>query len=358
MSAGDLSEGANTIRVCVADAAGNQGSETTNVVKDVNPPIVAIDAVSDSLVGPAAPATDITWQASESGTYSVRVGGAGCTTGNVIASGSYGGPPEQTTTTVTVADLSEGANTIRVCVTDAGGSHGSQTTSVVKDTTAPTVAIDAVSDTLIGPDDPSTDVTWHAGENGTYGVRVSGDKLHDRNRGGDRHLHGSAGPAHHDREHRRPERGREHDPGLRDRCGRQQGSQTTSVAKDTAERVTLTFSPQADARVEEANPDTNFGTSSSLRVEGGSALDIESYLRFQVTGVLGTVEQAKLRLWVTNGTPNGPAAYKTDWAGAETAITWNNRAPRTSGPTDDKGNDSRGRIRGVRRDAARDRQRC
>ena len=117
-----------------------------------------------------------------------------------------------------------------------------------------------------------------------------------------------------------------------------QSSQTTSVAKDTAERVTLTFGPQADARVEEANPNSNFGTSSSLRVEGGSALDIESYLRFQVTGVLGTVEQAKLRLWVSNGTPNGPAAYKTDWAGAETAITWNNRAPRTSGPTDDKGN--------------------
>ena len=223
VSAGELTEGANTIRVCVADAAGNQGSQTTSVVKDLNPPIVAIDAVSDSLVGPAAPASDITWQASESGTYSVRVGGAGCTTGNVIASGSYGGPPEQTTTTVTVADLSEGANTIRVCVTDAGGSHGSQTTSLVKDTTAPTVAIDAVSDTLIGPDDPSTDVTWHAGENGTYGVRVGGAELHDRNRGGDRRLHGRAGPAHHDRERRRPERGREHDPSLRDRCGRQPG---------------------------------------------------------------------------------------------------------------------------------------
>ena len=84
---------------------------------------------------------------------------------------------------------------------------------------------------------------------------------------------------------------------------------------------------------------------------------MESYLRFQVTGVLGTVQQAKLRLWVTNGTPNGPAAYKTNWAGAETAITWNNRAPRTSGPTDDKGNVPGGRIRGVRRDPARDRQR-
>ena len=338
VSAGELSEGANTIRVCVTDAAGNQGSETTSVVKDLNPPIVAIDAVSDSLVGPAAPASDITWQASESGTYSVRVGGAGCTTGNVIASGSYGGPPEQTTTTVTVADLSEGANTIRVCVTDAGGSHGSQTTSLVKDTTAPTVAIDAVSDTLIGPDDPSTDVTWHAGENGTYGVRVGGASCTTGTEVETATYTGA--PA----QHITTVSAGDLSEGantirvcVTDAAGNQD-SQTTSVAKDTAERVTLTFGPQADARVEEANPNSNFGTSSSLRVEGGSALDIESYLRFQVTGVLGTVEQAKLRLWVTNGTPNGPAAYKTDWAGAETAITWNNRAPRTSGPTDDKGN--------------------
>ena len=338
VSAGDLSEGANTIRVCVIDAAGNSGSETTSVVKDLNPPIVAIDAVSDSLLGPAAPASDITWQASESGTYSVRAGGAGCTTGNVISGGSYGGPPEQTTTTVTVADLSEGANTIRVCVTDAGGSHGSQTTSVVKDTTAPTVAIDAVSDTLIGPDDPSTDVTWHAGEDGTYGVRVGGGGC---TTGTEVETAGYTGaPAQHITTVSAGDLS-EGENTIRvcvtDAAGNQD-SQTTTVAKDTAERVTLTFGPQADARVEEANPDSNFGTSSSLRVEGGSALDIESYLRFQVAGVLGTVEQATLRLWVSNGTANGPAAYKTDWAGAETAITWNNRAPRTSGPSDDKGN--------------------
>ena len=207
----------------------------------------------------------------------------------------------------------------------------------MKDTTAPTVAIDTVSDTLIGPGRPGTDVTWHADEDGAYGVRVGGDSCTTGTEVEDGSYTGA--PA----QHITTVSTGDLSEGantirvcVTDAAGNQ-GSQTTSVAKDTAERVTLTFSPQADARVEEANPDSNFGTSSSLRVEGGSALDVESYLRFQVTGVLGTVEQAKLRLWVTNGTPNGPAAYKTDWAGAETAITWNNRAPRTSGPTDDKG---------------------
>jgi acid phosphatase type 7 len=338
VSASDLNEGANTIRICVIDAAGNQGSQTTNVVKDVNPPLVAIDAVSDSLVGPAAPASDITWQASESGTYSVRVGGAGCTTGSVVAGGSYGGPPDQRTTTVSTDDLTEGPNTIRVCVTDAGGSHGSQTTTLVKDTTAPAVTVDGISDPLIGPDDPSTDVTWHAEENGAYGVRAGGGAC---TKGTEVETGAYTGaPAQHITTVSAGDLS-EGENTIRicvtDTAGNQ-NSQTTTVAKDTAERVTLTFSPQADARVEEASPDTNFGTSTSLRVEAGSALDIESYLRFQVTGVLGTVEQAKLRLWVSNGTPDGPAAYKTDWAGAETAITWNDRAPRTSGPTDDKGN--------------------
>ncbi len=114
------------------------------------------------------------------------------------------------------------------------------------------------------------------------------------------------------------------------------GEQTTSVEKDTTQSTTLAFGSEADARVEEANPTTNFGSSTTLFVEGGSALDRHSYLRFQLTGVVGTVEEAKLRLWVTNATADGPAVHGTDWAGAENAITWSNRPAPTTGPNDDK----------------------
>ena len=103
---------------------------------------------------------------------------------------------------MSAGDLSEGANTIRVCVTDHWGNDGTTTTSVVKDTTAPAWRSTGVSDTLIGPTDTGTDVTWHADENGTYSVRVGGTSCATGTEVGKRHLHGRAGPAHDDRERR------------------------------------------------------------------------------------------------------------------------------------------------------------
>ena len=100
---------------------------------------------------------------------------------------------------------------------------------------------------------------------------------------------------------------------------------------------TLTFGAQADARVQQANSSTNYGTSNFVRTDGGSDSDVESFLRFQVTGISGSIRSAKLRLFATTGTANGPAAYKTNWTGSETSLTWNNRTARTSGATDDKG---------------------
>jgi parallel beta-helix repeat protein len=101
--------------------------------------------------------------------------------------------------------------------------------------------------------------------------------------------------------------------------------------------TTFTFSPDADARIAEATPDTNFGTSTTLDADNAADPDKESYLRFTVTGTSGTIQSAKLRLFVSNGSANGPAIYSTDNTWTETGITWNNRPPRTSGATDNKG---------------------
>ena len=98
----------------------------------------------------------------------------------------------------------------------------------------------------------------------------------------------------------------------------------------------LTFAPEADARVHEDQATLNFGTS-YLRADGGGDPDVESYLRFQVAGVSGPVQSAKLRLWTTSSTANGPAAYSTGNSWSETGISWSNRPARTSGATDDKG---------------------
>ncbi|MEZ4869907.1 MAG: DNRLRE domain-containing protein [Caldilineaceae bacterium] len=95
-----------------------------------------------------------------------------------------------------------------------------------------------------------------------------------------------------------------------------------------ADAVELTFAPEADARVLQSNASTNYGTSSRLTVDSPGE---ETYLRFSVTGVTGIVQSATLRLFVTNGSTNGPSLYATDNSWSEAGITWNNRPAPTGG---------------------------
>jgi hypothetical protein len=104
--------------------------------------------------------------------------------------------------------------------------------------------------------------------------------------------------------------------------------------------TTLTFVALADARVEEVSPSSNFGTATTLRTDGGSDPDVDSYLRFNVSGVTGAVQSARLRVYATTNSANGPAVYSTsnNWIESGTGgITWNTRPARTSGAADDLG---------------------
>ena len=96
----------------------------------------------------------------------------------------------------------------------------------------------------------------------------------------------------------------------------------------------LTFSAAADARVHESTPATNYGGSTTLRADGGADPDVESYLRFTVTGISGPVTNVKLRLHTTSSADsasgNGPAVYGTGTSWSETGITWSNRPARTT----------------------------
>src|ERR1041385_7402822 len=101
---------------------------------------------------------------------------------------------------------------------------------------------------------------------------------------------------------------------------------------------TLTFTAVADAQVEESHPSTNYGTVTSLNVVGASQPDVESYIRFTVSGVTNTVQSAKVRVFDTNdASANGPAIYGTSNTWTETGITWSNRTARTTGALDNKG---------------------
>jgi hypothetical protein len=108
----------------------------------------------------------------------------------------------------------------------------------------------------------------------------------------------------------------------------------TSTPTNTPVTTGLSLAPVADARVLQANPTTNYGLITRLDVDSPGE---ESYIRFTVSGVTGAIQSATLRLFVTNGTSNGPSIYGTDNTWTETGITWNSRPAPTTGVIDNLG---------------------
>jgi hypothetical protein len=105
-----------------------------------------------------------------------------------------------------------------------------------------------------------------------------------------------------------------------------------------------TFGPDADAKVVKGSPNTNFGAATALEADSSPAT--ESFLRFTVAGVTGTVTRARLRLYATDSTSNGPALYRSDpnTAWTEGGITWNTRPDRAGGAVANLGKISSGRY--------------
>jgi calcineurin-like phosphoesterase family protein len=111
------------------------------------------------------------------------------------------------------------------------------------------------------------------------------------------------------------------------------GAATASASKAV---VTSTFRPDADARVLQSTPTFNYGASEWLRVDDSGDPQMQSYLRFTVSGVTA-VQRATLRLFANTGTVDGPAVYGTSTSWTEGGIIWNNRPAPTTGLIADQG---------------------
>jgi hypothetical protein len=84
----------------------------------------------------------------------------------------------------------------------------------------------------------------------------------------------------------------------------------------------------ADARVAQASPDRNFGSSPVLRADGGDGPRVMTYFRGAVRALEGRVERAVLRVAATSPTADGPVLYAAEPRWDEEAITWSDRPPR------------------------------
>ena len=93
------------------------------------------------------------------------------------------------------------------------------------------------------------------------------------------------------------------------------------------------FVATQDTRVVELNPTAKYGTGPTLHAKAGAGARQESYLRFQVSGVTGTVTGARLKLRTLESTVDAaeftPTTGGTTWAEGQTS--WNNRPQPTGG---------------------------
>ena len=103
---------------------------------------------------------------------------------------------------------------------------------------------------------------------------------------------------------------------------------------------TLTFSASADAYVNSGSSSANYGSASRLLMD--LSPDFYSYLKFQVQGVSGTIESAKLRLYVVNSSSNAAEVYSTSSSWSESTINWSNKPAAISSLIADKGSASSG----------------
>ena len=92
---------------------------------------------------------------------------------------------------------------------------------------------------------------------------------------------------------------------------------------EAAAAVTTTFSAVADSYVQADQPTRNFGTATTLKVDG-SPVTI-SYLRFDVQGITGAPTKATLKVFLPVDTTTAINARSTDNTWTETGITFDNK---------------------------------
>ncbi|MCW7462019.1 FN3 associated domain-containing protein [Leptospira limi] len=129
------------------DKAGNLSSiNSQTYTVDTQVATITVNSFTSAVNGTNN--VSLNWQSTKAGEYQIRIGGSSCATGTLLSSGSgnsnvTGSAPATTDISSTIANthLTEGDNTIRICVSNLVGSFGFTTRNTTKDTTAPVVNI-------------------------------------------------------------------------------------------------------------------------------------------------------------------------------------------------------------------------
>ena len=100
-------------------------------------------------------------------------------------------------------------------------------------------------------------------------------------------------------------------------------TQVPTVTPTQSGGSAVTLIPAADAYVNSGAPSTNYGSATQIRVDASPV--VNSYLKFNVQGLSGSVASAQLRIYANTGSGAGIQVYgvsNTSWV--ENTITYSN----------------------------------
>lgn len=179
-----VASGVKSVPVSATDADGNAAGSDANFtsgdlsaaptisVSTPTAPVVTVNSVSPSVVR-GGQTVSATWQSSQTGSYQVYAGaGTTCGSGVSVDSGTVAAADTPIVSNFSSDVLSEGSNPVTVCVTNAEPTQGSAASTVVKDTTAPTVSVSTYSPSSVIAQDVLA--TFSATESGSYSIFVNG----------------------------------------------------------------------------------------------------------------------------------------------------------------------------------------
>lgn len=110
---------------------------------------------------------------------------------------------------------------------------------------------------------------------------------------------------------------------------------TTITVAPASGGGSIIMTPAADAQVYSSSANTNYGSLKSVRTreDTGTSGTYRSYVKFNVAGTGGSVTALKLRLFVTDATPNVQGVYAlSDTTWTETGLNWSNAPPIVGSP--------------------------
>ncbi len=299
------SDGTYTVKLTVANGSGQNSLTKTNYIVVGTKP--AADFSADQTSGPSPLTVNFT---------------DASTNGPTSWSWDFGDPSSGANNTSTDQNpshtyASDGAYTVKLTATNAAGSNTATKTGYIVVGTTPAASFTADQTSGAAPltvnfSDTSannpTSWSWDFGDPASGGANTSTQQnpAHTYNAGGTYTVKLTATNA----------------------AGSDTATQTNYISV-TSNQTTLTFNPVADSYVSSSNLTGNYGTLTTAKVregDGSSANpNYRTYLKFNLTGVSGTVGPVKLRLFVTDASANVESvSVAGDNSWGETTINYNN----------------------------------